>query len=76
MSKFWQAVILAAVAFLVTLLVYPLVLKFAVRHHIYDNPDARKLQRQPVPVMGGVIFIFCYGIINQIYSVPGHCDHV
>lgn len=54
MSKFWQAVILAAVAFLVTLLVYPLVLKFAVRHHIYDNPDARKLQRQPVPVMGGV----------------------
>lgn len=54
MSKFWQAVILAVVAFIVTLLVYPLVLKFAVRHNIYDNPDARKLQRQPVPVMGGV----------------------
>lgn len=54
MSKFWQAVILAIVAFIVTLLVYPLVLKFAVKHHIYDNPDARKLQRRPVPVMGGV----------------------
>lgn len=54
MSRIWQAVILAATALIVTLLVYPLVLKFAVRHHIYDNPDARKLQRQPVPVMGGV----------------------
>lgn len=54
MSRIWQAVILAATAFIVTLLVYPLVLKFAVRHHIYDNPDVRKLQRQPVPVMGGV----------------------
>ena len=54
MSKVWQAVILVTIAFVVTLIVYPLVLKFAVKHGIYDNPDARKLQRQPVPVMGGV----------------------
>ena len=31
------------------------VLHFAQKHHIYDNPEARKLQRDPVPVMGGLV---------------------
>ena len=52
------SIMLAVVAFLVTTLVYPHVLAFARRHQIVDNPDARKLQRVPVPVMGGAtIFI-------------------
>ena len=46
-------ILLFIVAFVVTLAVYPFVLGFARRHHIVDNPDARKLQRFPVPVMGG-----------------------
>lgn len=34
------------------------ILRFAQKHGIYDNPEARKLQRRPVPVMGGfVVFI-------------------
>lgn len=41
------------VAFVVTMLVYPYVLSFAIRHRILDTPNARKLQREPVPVMGG-----------------------
>lgn len=50
--------ILMGVAFLVTTLVYPHVLNFARRHNIVDNPNARKLQRVPVPVMGGTtVFI-------------------
>ena len=49
---------LMGVAFLVTTLVYPHVLSFAINHHIVDNPNARKLQRVPVPVMGGTtVFI-------------------
>ena len=44
---------LMLVAFLVTMLVYPYVLSFAISHKILDNPNARKLQRVPVPVMGG-----------------------
>lgn len=44
---------MALVAFLVTMLVYPRVLSFAKRHNIVDNPNARKLQRVPVPMMGG-----------------------
>lgn len=50
--------ILMAVAFVVTTLVYPYVLAFARKHNIVDNPSARKLQRVPVPVMGGTaVFI-------------------
>ncbi|MBO4922875.1 MAG: undecaprenyl/decaprenyl-phosphate alpha-N-acetylglucosaminyl 1-phosphate transferase [Bacteroidales bacterium] len=45
--------ILLGVAFLVTMLAYPHVLNYARRHNIVDNPNARKLQRVPVPVMGG-----------------------
>ena len=43
---------------LVVVLIHPHVVKFANRRNIVDNPDARKLQRNPVPVMGGVAVFF------------------
>lgn len=50
------------VVFLISLVVASLthqpVLHYAKKHHFFDNPEARKLQRHPVPVMGGfVVFI-------------------
>ena len=58
MLTIWTSISLMLVAFLVTMLVYPHVLTFARKHHIVDNPNARKLQRVPVPVMGGTtVFI-------------------
>ena len=36
-------------------LLYNPILRFAKRNHIYDNPEARKLQRKPVPVLGGLV---------------------
>ena len=47
--------LVAAVSLVVSLVVYPLVLKYARAHGVVDNPNARKLQRVPVPVMGGVV---------------------
>lgn len=44
---------LMVVAFAVTTIVYPFVLSFARKHKIVDTPNERKLQRVPVPVMGG-----------------------
>ena len=44
-----------AVAMLTSVMVFPQALKFARRHGIVDNPNARKLQRRPVPVFGGVV---------------------
>ena len=50
--------LLLLVAFVVTNVAYPFVLAFARKHGIVDNPSARKLQRVPVPVMGGTaVFI-------------------
>ena len=43
------------VAMVVSALVYPAVLSYAKRYNIVDNPNARKLQRVPVPVLGGVV---------------------
>lgn len=43
-----------SIAFLVSLAVFPKTLKFAKEHGIVDNPNVRKLQRVPVPVMGGI----------------------
>ncbi len=50
------------IAFIASLLVviwsHPVVRKIAVRRNIMDNPDARKLQKESVPVMGGVAVFF------------------
>lgn len=42
------------VAFFTVWMAFPSVLRMARVWKVYDNPDARKLQRKPVPVMGGV----------------------
>lgn len=59
-TTIWTAVIL--LAFLVSLFTvrwaYFKILKIAKDKNLVDNPDARKLQKTPVPVMGGIaVFI-------------------
>lgn len=49
------ALLVGVVAMLTSAIVFPFALKFARRHGIVDNPNARKLQRVPVPVFGGVV---------------------
>ena len=39
------------VAFIATLWIHPKVLKIAIMKNLVDNPDARKLQGNPTPVM-------------------------
>ena len=55
MDNLTIGLITAIVSLLVSFMVYPWVLRFARAHDIVDNPNARKLQRRPVPVMGGVV---------------------
>ena len=54
MSEVFLAVLTAVVAVIASMAVYPFVLRFARKHSVYDNPNERKLQRSPVPVMGGI----------------------
>ncbi|MBQ5887990.1 MAG: undecaprenyl/decaprenyl-phosphate alpha-N-acetylglucosaminyl 1-phosphate transferase [Bacteroidaceae bacterium] len=66
MSNIEHIIIPALLAFLGTLWIHPKVLKIAILKNIVDNPDARKLQRNPVPVMGGVAVFF--GIVIGLCS--------
>ena len=49
------AILVAVVAMMTSTLVFPWALRFAKKYGIVDNPNARKLQRVPVPVFGGVV---------------------
>ena len=66
MLNFYQIIIPALLAFLGTLWIHPKVLKIAIMKDLVDNPDARKLQRRPIPNMGGAAVFF--GIIIGICS--------
>lgn len=46
--------IISLFAFIVTTFVFPKVLRFAKKHQVVDSPNGRKLQRTPIPVLGGV----------------------
>lgn len=58
MSSTIQLIIPALLAFIATLWIHPKTLRIAIDKNIVDNPDARKLQRRPVPVIGGTAVFF------------------
>lgn len=66
MSEILHIIIPAIIALLGTLWIHPKVLKIAIMKNLVDNPDARKLQRNPTPVMGGIAVFF--GIVIGICS--------
>jgi len=70
------ALLVTAVALFVSALVYPHALRFARRHNIVDNPNARKLQRVPVPVFGGIVVFM--GIIAGMVVLSAflHDTHI
>lgn len=50
--------VLFLIAMVVTYLVYWPILRIAKEKNVVDNPDARKLQRVPIPVLGGAAVFF------------------
>lgn len=64
------------ISLIVSSLMHQPILHFAERHHIYDNPEARKLQRAPVPVMGGfvvflgaIVGVLCFWLMRDCSSI-------
>jgi UDP-N-acetylmuramyl pentapeptide phosphotransferase/UDP-N-acetylglucosamine-1-phosphate transferase len=58
MHDIYFIVVVFIISLVVASLAHQPVLNFAKKKHIYDNPEARKLQRKPIPVMGGfVVFL-------------------
>ena len=44
-----------AVATILSTIAYPYMFRFAQKHNIVDSPNERKLQRMPIPVLGGAV---------------------
>ena len=55
MENTYIGILVFFVAVVTSMTVFPWALKFARQHGIVDNPNARKLQRVPVPVFGGIV---------------------
>lgn len=66
MNELLKIFLPALVAFIATVWFQPHILRIAKDKNIVDNPDARKLQRIPIPVMGGIVVVF--GILVGIMS--------
>lgn len=58
MPNIYHLLLPALLAFLGTLWIHPKILKIAIAKNLVDNPDARKLQRRPIPNMGGPAVFF------------------
>ena len=58
MSFIHHVLVPFVVSMLAAIWIFPNVLRIALMKNIVDNPDARKLQRVPVPVLGGVAVVF------------------
>ncbi len=58
MTSIQQILLTALFAFIGTLWIHPKILKISIIKNLVDNPNARKLQRKPVPVMGGLAVFF------------------
>lgn len=54
---------------LIATVVFPIALRVAKKHNIVDNPEARKLQKEPIPVFGGVAVVI--GMITPL--LVGSC---
>ena len=59
-------------ALIAVLWIHPRLVKIALMKNIVDNPDARKLQRTPVPVLGGVAVFF--GIVIGLALTSGFTE--
>lgn len=66
MNEVLKIIIPALVAFIATVWFQPHILNIAKEKNIVDNPDARKLQRVPIPVMGSIVVVF--GILVGIMT--------
>lgn len=64
LSSYIYVVVAFVVAFLSVLWIHPRIIKIARIKNIMDEPNSRKLQREPIPVLGGVAVFF--GIITGV----------
>lgn len=66
----------AFVSMLMTFWIYFKILAIAKAKNLVDNPDARKLQKRPVPVMGGIAVFFGVLCGTLLATCIWECDSI
>src|SRR4030042_130553 len=68
----WASLLAWAGAFLINLLILPLVLRLAHRHKWYDRPDSRKIHTGLIPRMGGpgLFLSFILAVVLVALALP------
>lgn len=76
MSDIYFIIFVFFISLVVASIMHQPTLRFARKHLFYDNPEERKLQRNPIPVMGGFVVFFgamagslCYWFKHDSYSI-------
>lgn len=64
------------IALAVAALAFHPVLQVAKRNKIYDNPEARKLQRRPIPLLGGCVVFFGTIVAALCYWFKRDCTSI
>lgn len=67
-----SVLIALAASLIATIAIHPFLVKIAHAKNIVDNPDARKLQKTPIPVLGGAAIFL--GIVVGIGTSGLHAD--
>ena len=77
--KIFTVLIAAIMALMAVRWIYFRILAIAKKKNVVDNPNARKLQKQPVPVMGGIAVFFgvLAGLLvgTSVYALPFLLSH-
>ena len=69
MTPQYSVLLSLIISLLIVSWIHPRLVKIALMKNLVDVPDGRKLQRQPVPVLGGIAVFF--GIVIGYVSVCG-----
>ncbi len=76
MNPYLLIAIALSIALVVTAFVLPKCVRIARRLNIVDNPSARRLNKEPVPVLGGVAVFFGIFVSAMILSSIENCSEL
>lgn len=76
MSLIFHVIIPFLVSMIAVIWIFPKMLHIALTKNIVDNPDARKLQRIPIPVLGGMAIMFGIIVALSVSQLLFDCSNL
>lgn len=68
-SEYMPFILSFLTAFVITLLLIPLIIKLSHKYQLVDKPDQRKVHKAPIPTLGGIGFFAGFIGIALIWMI-------